>query len=201
MPGCGKTVLSTTVLDHLAGMEDSITLNFFFDFSDPAKQTTGGMLCSLILQLYRQGVGCTDLDKVFQSHGSGGQQPSTKALSDTISAMINSPKRIFILLDALDECDRRSELALWLRNITSIPDLPHVQLIATSRPEAEFQRDIPVLINEENCLALDKELINADIRSYISTRLEDSKELKKWASYPSVLNQIRDKIGRGAEGM
>jgi predicted ATPase len=32
-PGCGKTVLSTTVLDHLNKLEDRAVLSFYFDFN------------------------------------------------------------------------------------------------------------------------------------------------------------------------
>ncbi|KAJ5675371.1 Pfs NACHT and Ankyrin domain protein [Penicillium macrosclerotiorum] len=56
LAGCGKSVLSTTVLDHLAQEIGSIALSFFFDFNDVAKQTLDGMLRSLAFQLYHGGV-------------------------------------------------------------------------------------------------------------------------------------------------
>ncbi|RBQ68429.1 hypothetical protein VDGD_21593 [Verticillium dahliae] len=50
--GYSKTVLSTTVLDHIAEEKDRLLIRFFFDFSDKTKQTVDGMLRSLAFQLY-----------------------------------------------------------------------------------------------------------------------------------------------------
>ncbi|KAK2050877.1 hypothetical protein LY76DRAFT_529594, partial [Colletotrichum caudatum] len=47
MPGSGKTVLSTTILDRLEQMNDRVTLDFFFDFSDADKQKPDDMCRSL----------------------------------------------------------------------------------------------------------------------------------------------------------
>ncbi|TLD13735.1 uncharacterized protein PgNI_02772 [Pyricularia grisea] len=52
MPGCGKTVLATTILDHVAALENSITISFFFDLSDRNLQTVDGMLRSLLSHLH-----------------------------------------------------------------------------------------------------------------------------------------------------
>ncbi|KAI8405778.1 hypothetical protein FOFC_13239 [Fusarium oxysporum] len=67
--------------------------------------------------------------------------------------------------------------------------------------QAELQRKIPHLIGNEICLLLDKDAINADIRSYVMARLERSPEFAKWASCPSVLKQIRNEIGGKPDGM
>lgn len=52
--------------------------------------------------------------------------------------MMRAPRKILILLDALDECSERRELLKWLGEF--IPTLTHVQLIATGRPEDPFER-------------------------------------------------------------
>ncbi|KAJ6041410.1 uncharacterized protein N7446_010700 [Penicillium canescens] len=44
---CGKTVLSSTVLDHVAKETNGLIISFFFDFSNSAKQTLDSMLRSL----------------------------------------------------------------------------------------------------------------------------------------------------------
>ncbi|RKK58517.1 hypothetical protein BFJ69_g17388 [Fusarium oxysporum] len=88
-----------------------------------------------------------------------------------------------------------------MKNVISTPELGHLRLIATGRPEAEFQREIPHLIGKDNCLLLDKDAINTDIRSYVMARLEQSPEFAKWASFPSVLEQIRNEIGSKPDGM
>jgi hypothetical protein len=44
LAGCGKIILSTTVLDYLLKKKNSLILSFFFDFSDAIKQSCDGML-------------------------------------------------------------------------------------------------------------------------------------------------------------
>ncbi|EXK76210.1 hypothetical protein FOQG_19040 [Fusarium oxysporum f. sp. raphani 54005] len=202
MPGCGKTVLGTTILDHLMNIDDHITLDFFFDFSDTTKQTVDGMLRSLVFQLYKLGIDSSkELDGLFQSHRDGRDQPATKTLLGCLRTMMRVPRKICLVLDGLDESTTRVELLKWMKDVLSAPELDHVRLIATGRPEAEFQRGIPPLIGKGNCLLLDKDAINADIRSYVMARLERSPEFARWASSPSVLEQIRNKIGSKPDGM
>jgi hypothetical protein len=202
LAGCGKTVLSATVLDHLAKGNDRLILSFFFDFSDTTKQTLDGMLRSLAFQLYQGGAGSAGLlDALFQAHQNGRDQPATKTLEDVVYKMIAVHKEGAVVLDALDESTTRGELLLWMNDMVSRPELGHVQLICTSRPEPEFMRDIPLLIGEENCLALDKESINADIRSYVVAQLLQRREFRDKRLSQDLLEGIQKKVGDGADGM
>ncbi|EXK78708.1 hypothetical protein FOQG_16638 [Fusarium oxysporum f. sp. raphani 54005] len=166
------------------------------------KRTVDGMLRSLVFRLYKRGIDSSrELDGLFQSHHNGRDQPATKTLLGCLHTMMRGPIKIFLVLDALDESTTRGELLKWMKDVISTPELDHVRLIATGRPEAEFQREIPHLIGKDNCLLLDKDAINADIRSYVMARLEQSPEFANWASFPSVLKQIRNEIGGKPDGM
>jgi hypothetical protein len=102
--GCGKTVLATTVLDHLLSSDIHTTLSFFFDFNDPGKQRLEDLLRSLAVQLYRSENKATrSLDDLFASHNTGGKQPDTTALSACINTMIGAIGKAYIVIDALDE--------------------------------------------------------------------------------------------------
>ncbi|KAK4124499.1 hypothetical protein N657DRAFT_671458 [Parathielavia appendiculata] len=167
--GCDKTVLNVTVLVHLAKGNDRLILSFLFDFSYTTKQTLDGMLRSLAFQLYQGGTGTAALlGASFQTHQDDRDQPATKMLEDVVLAV---QKECSVIIDALDESTTRGELLLWMNDVVSGPELSHARLICTSRPEPEFMRDIPSLIGEENCLALDEESINAEIRSYVAAQL------------------------------
>ena len=202
LAGCGKTVLSTTVLDHLAKGNDRFILSFFFDFSDTIKQTLDGMLRSLASQLYHGGAGSAGfLDASFKAHQNGADQPATKTLEDVVNKMFAVQKKVSVVLDALDESTTRGELLLWMNNVVSRPELGDVQLICTGRPEPEFVRNIPSLIGEENCLALNKDSVNADIRSYVAAQLLQRREFRDQHLPQDLLERIRRKVGDGADGM
>ncbi|KAK0721573.1 Pfs, NACHT and ankyrin domain protein [Lasiosphaeria miniovina] len=201
LAGCGKTVLSATVLDHLAQEKDHFVLSFFFDFSDTKKQTVDGMLRSLAFQLYQYGTGSAVLDATFQAHQDGLDQPATKILSDVVYKMLAAQNQVSIVIDALDESTTKDELLLSLNDVVSRPELGHVQLLCTSRPESEFLRGITSFIGKENCLVLDKRAVNADIQLYVTAQLSQRRDFQDKRLSQSLLEQIRTKVGQGADGM
>lgn len=198
LAGCGKTILSTTILDHLLQIDTYTTLAFFFDFSDPRKQKLEDLLRSLAVQLYHTGnEAARRLDSLFTSHGDGWRQPDTNALSACVDTMIQTAGKVFIIIDALDECAAREELLQWLKHLAP----RKAQLIVTGRPEVEFQSAIPLSFNKRNCVQLDKNVINGDIRSYVEAALEQKPDFVDKKLSPTILEEIRDKIGDGADGM
>ncbi|KAJ5959859.1 Pfs NACHT and Ankyrin domain protein [Penicillium vulpinum] len=202
LAGCGKTVLSATVLDHLARRNDNLILSFFFDFSDTAKQTFDDMLRSLAFQLYKDGIGSANyLDALYKAHKNGSGQPTTNALSDTVFKMLMAKRKVSIVLDALDESTTREDILRWIKDVMSKSDLVHIQLLYTSRPESEFQRYIPSLIGEENCLPLEKQAVNSDIRSWVAAQLSQRRDFTEKLLSQDILEGIRRKIGEGADGM
>ncbi|KAJ4034165.1 hypothetical protein NW758_011123 [Fusarium oxysporum] len=198
LAGCGKTVLSTTILDHLLQIDTHTTLTFFFDFNDARKQKLEDLLRSLAVQLYHAGNEATKrLSSLFASHDDGRRQPDTNALSACINTMIQITGKSFVIIDALDECTTREELLHWIRGLAS----SNAQILVTGRPEVEFQGEIPRLFNERNCVLLDKKAVNGDIRSYVEATLEQKPDFMGKKLSQGILDEIRDKIGDGADGM
>ncbi|KAF7547412.1 hypothetical protein G7Z17_g7750 [Cylindrodendrum hubeiense] len=196
--GCGKTVLSTTILDNLLQTDTHTTLAFFFDFNDPKKQTLEGLLRSLVFQLYQSGGEAgTKLDQIFISHDNGGRAIDSSALSSYVKSVTQTDRKVTIVIDALDECTTRNELLDWMRDIS----LENTQLLVTGRPEVEFQREIPRLFHEKNCVLIDKSAVNLDIRSYVTARLEKDPDFESKNLSPDLQQKIQDKVGDGADGM
>ena len=159
------------------------------------------MLRSLAFQLHQDGSGASALDASFQAHHNGHQQPATKALEELVARMLSGRKGVSIVLDALDESSTRSELLSWIKDITSRADLGHIQLLCTSRPELDFQRNMPDFIGEESCLALDKTAVDADIRSYVAAQLAHRRDFRDKRLSPDLLERIQTKVGARADGM
>jgi hypothetical protein len=202
LAGCGKTVLTSTILDHLreTQTESHVTIDFFFDFRNKDKQNLDNLLRSLAFQLYLQCAGCrTDLDSLFASHEDGKNQPTTDSLSKTVNIMMQCPQKLQIVLDALDECFTRNELLKWMEKL---PRLSNVHLIATSRQEEELKSSLSRWIRKENIVSMGSDLVNADIRSYIEATLKTGAEFqKRWGSIPTVLQEIETVVGGKADGM
>ena len=204
LAGCGKTVITSTILDDLNGdqADSCVILDFFFAFSDKGKQQLDDLLRSLAFQLYTQCVDCHNvLDSLFESHEDGQKQPTTDSLSRCIYTMMRLPKKVLIVLDALDECVTRNELLEWLKTLSD-RELTNVQLIATSRQEQELESALCKWIHDRDRIAINRDAVNADIQSYIRARLESSGEYqRRWAAIPSVLEEIKSVVGGKADGM
>jgi ankyrin repeat domain-containing protein 50 len=86
-PGCGKTILSSTVIKHTFRHRRSnpdVGIAFHsFTFSDKSKQHVSGLLRTLILQLSNQlhdgNAALTQLSKTYKDG-----EPLIKALEDTL---------------------------------------------------------------------------------------------------------------------
>lgn len=137
--GCGKTVLITTILDHLPSSDTHTTLSFFFDFNDTGKQRLDNLLHSLAAQLYRSGDKAKrSLDDLFASHNAGKEQPDTTSLSACVNTMIEAIGKVYVIIDALDECTERAKLIQWLE--------PSVPL----RPSSSLPGDLKWNLNVES---------------------------------------------------
>ncbi|EXL39659.1 hypothetical protein FOCG_17746 [Fusarium oxysporum f. sp. radicis-lycopersici 26381] len=198
LAGCGKTVLSTTILDHLLQIDTHTTLAFFFDFNDARKQTLEDLLRSLAVQLHHtENEAAKRLDSLFTSHDDGQRQPDMTALSACVDTMIETAGKVFLIIDALDECTTREELLQWLKHLAP----RKAQLIVTGRPEVEFQSAVPRSFDEHNCILLDKQAVNADICAYVEATLKQKPDFVDKKLSPSILEEMCDKIGNRADGM
>ena len=201
IPGCGKTVLTATLFEHLNSMQDCIVLTYFFDFNDAAKQDLDGVVRSLFFQLYKSSLDSSnELTSLYESYRRVGIQPGTQTLQDSLFTAMAENKRILILIDAIDECTTKTALINCIEQLVFHPGLHQVQLIVTGRNEEPFLGRLPSCIGKENCIALDTDCVNADIQLYVEARLSGPM-LKKWAAFPDLQRRIQIDIGHRADGM
>ncbi|CEL07105.1 Putative Pfs, NACHT and Ankyrin domain protein [Aspergillus calidoustus] len=115
-------------------------------------------------------------------------------------SLVAAQKKVFIILDALDESITRDDVLRWIKDIVSRSEL-HVQLLCTSRPEPDFLSHIPQLIEEQNCLPLDKEAVDSDIQSWVTTQLAQRHDFTKKSLSQDLIKEIQGRVGDGADGM
>jgi ankyrin repeat domain-containing protein 50 len=90
IPGAGKTVLCSTIIDHVKTLlaPETKLAYFYFDYNDSQKETVGGMLRSMIFQLSTAS-GTeklpTAVDELFYQSHNGLQQPPLQSLINTFS--------------------------------------------------------------------------------------------------------------------
>ncbi|KAG6358423.1 hypothetical protein INS49_014307 [Diaporthe citri] len=208
IPGCGKTILSSTVIEDLGRSEPS-SLSFlyhYFDFSNVRKQSRENAVRSLISQLYDKKPNVREhLDSLHTSCHSGNQQPSDQALRRAFQSMIQDTGEIWIVLDALDECQNRNEysdlsLLEWFEFLQG--EQGNVHLLVTSRPEQDIESAIDRYRGSiKHSISIQSDLVKGDIKAYIRARLIGNSELRRWRSNIPVQNEIEAVLIEKADGM
>ncbi|KAH7021445.1 uncharacterized protein B0I36DRAFT_388150 [Microdochium trichocladiopsis] len=199
--GFGKTILNTTIYDHLELVGGFTLLRFYFDFKDTRKQSLESLLRSLAYQLHQTSHEVSRIiDQAFESHSSGKRQVDRSVLSQVVIRGLEAAPKAVLVLDALDECTTRRELLNWLKDAVDELEGSDLKLIITVRPEPEFTREVPRVFGPENWVALDKRAVDVDIRSYVMAELQAPRFSEKGIPQ-SILDSIVKKVGGGAEGM
>lgn len=204
IPGCGKTVLSSSIIEDLRhGVICHDPLYFYFDFSDTNKQALDKALRSLIVQLYRHSNSedvQRPLNDLWKAHGEGMAQPDLDALSKTFQRMIQLGNGVWIILDALDECQPRTKLLQWIK-ILMDSQKSKVHLLVTSRPEQDIESAITRWAYKESIVRIRSTLIADDIQAYILARVREHAGLNRWQSHPEIQQEIGDTLTNKADGM
>jgi Heterokaryon incompatibility protein (HET)/NACHT domain len=205
IPGCGKSILSSTVIEDLLEQADQCTggavVYFYFDFNDPQKRRADLMVRSILAQLLRKYAEIPEaVAALFSSCDSGRQEPPLSACVDVLRRLIIEMPRVFFVLDALDECDSRKEL---LEAITSISDWEanNLHVLLTSRKERDIQDTIVQIVKSENIVPLQSDQVDPDIRAYIIERLSKDKSLEKWQKNNKVDMEIESVLMEKAQGI
>lgn len=205
LSGCGKTVLSSTIIEHLRSTQVGTVfpvLMFFFDFNDSSKQSVDSLVRSLVSQLYLSSELCrSELDSLYVKCGDGNSNPSIETLVGAFIGMVCSVGKVYLVVDALDECETLLDLLGWMKNVSTST---HGQLymVATSRPERELETGIEAWVERENFINLQQALVNPDICDFVRATLHAADGgFQRWRSRPLVLNEIEVELTEKADGM
>lgn len=205
IPGCGKTVLSTTVIENLkADAGRHRVLYFYFSFTDVQKQSAEHAIRALASQLYHAGLPDVrkPLDECFKAHKSGREQPNFEMLRGAFQEMVEQAGELWIVLDALDECNskdqKRRDLLEWIQGLARNRN---VHLLVTSRPEGDIRTAIEEWAPTDNIIPLQSDLVQEDISSYIQWEVSNDKRLERWHKRQDVQQEIRDALMEKADGM
>ena len=163
LPGAGKTILCSTIIEHVKLLCTNDSGNryayFYFDFSDTQKQSVTGMLRSIIAQLSVPELP-TEVDDLYKKCNHGQQQPGEENLVLTLLSLLKSSHRTYLIIDALDECSERRELLKITRRVIQTKST-HVNMLVTSREEQDIREGMQGVISDT--ISLECGGLDADI--------------------------------------
>jgi hypothetical protein len=182
---------------------------FYFDFRDLNKQTCHHVLRSLVFQLSTRSSPCCEiLHRVYETYENGTQQPSDDTLKACLEEMLRllTRGRIFIILDALDECpdslgipSPRGEVLQLVKELVELR-LHGLHICVTSRPEVDIRAVLQPLAFRSVSLH-DESGQRADIADYVRgvVNLSPSAAMRRWRAEDRVL--VIETLTERADGM
>lgn len=199
LPGAGKTILTSTVIEEVRARylsEGAFNYAYYyFDFTDEKKQTTAGFLRSTLVQLSRRDTRCFGIIKeLYDANDCGKDEPSEKSLMSALLRILESPQKIYLIVDALDECTHREILLNVLSQIFN--KSLAVNIFVMSRDEADLESTLNSLATSK--IAIQNALVDDDIKLYLQSQLLADSQLKKFPA--SVKDRIK-KLADSADGM
>ena len=199
IPGAGKTILTSIVIDDLTTRhqnDPSIGIAYLYcNFRRRDEQKAENLLASLLKQLNQERPSLPDCVKaLYNQHKDKRTRPSIDELSKALQSVSAIYSRVFIIIDALDECQTsggcRSRL---LSEIFSLQAKTEANFFATSRPSPYIEREF------RECISLDILASGEDVCRYLDGHMSQLPEfvLKR----ADLQEEIKMKITEAVEGM
>lgn len=194
-PGVGKTLLASAIIQDVTRRFPSILNSevgiayLYCDFGFQQEQTSTNLLFSLLQQLVKSPAPW-DVNRLRDNYMKG-IRPSVTRIADILHETVTGYTQVFIIIDALDECDRESRRIL-LKVISKLQTMCPIHLLATSSVDSE----IVALFTKPDVLEIraDKE----DMRAYLAGRM--SQALSATGDNAGLEEEISSSIIRSADG-
>lgn len=186
-PGCGKSVLSKSLIDHeLRCTAFRTSCYFFFKDDNPDQKNVANALCALLHQLFSAKP--ILLKHALPEFGHNGNDMSRifDALWRILVRAAADPEagEVICVLDALDECEEsgRHELIERFRRFFDNPDKhepnkTRLKFLVTSRPYVDIERRFKPLTSVFPTVRLageeETELISREIEKVIKAKVQE----------------------------
>ncbi|KAF5250996.1 hypothetical protein FANTH_3860 [Fusarium anthophilum] len=200
IPGAGKTILTSLIIDHLQTnyqSEDSRVIYAFCNFSHQGEQTTRALLAALLKQTF-QGETQIDLQvtRLYESQHSPELSFSREEMIEALVSSISYFSRVFVVINAIGELDTsrgcRDSFLASLRTI-SANLVGKISLFMTSRMIPDIAASF------EGSTTLEITASEMDINRFTEGQMS---RLPSFVTRrPDLQSEISDTIAKAAQGI
>ncbi|KAL8933454.1 MAG: hypothetical protein Q9216_006354 [Gyalolechia sp. 2 TL-2023] len=203
IPGAGKTVLASTVIEEILRISNTnhAVAFFYCDYKDPATQNPLFILGSLIQQIAKQDEQSFEKVQAFCDR----KNPECKAdydydcqaLRDLILDIVSCFDCATVVVDGVDECGTHTaEVIELLTSLNAQIDSTNIKTLFLSRDEI----DIRECLGDYSQVAIAAN--KSDLRLYVGAEIDIRiRSHKLRIRDPSLKGYIMDTLVDGAEGM
>ena len=200
IPGAGKTVLASIAVDHLRTTfkdQESALLCVFCSYADQERQTSTDLVASILEQLVRTKRITSEIRSLYQRHQTRTTHPGLAELSKLLQSMIEKSAKVFIIIDALDECPKTTRRA-FVGEIHKLRSRAH--LLVTSRPASAIAHAHDLEFHD--AIHLEIHALNTDLEMYIRAKTQQDHALARYLKQDLLLQEeVVTTIIDNAKGM
>ncbi|CRG83829.1 Receptor-interacting serine/threonine-protein kinase 4 [Talaromyces islandicus] len=204
IPGAGKTILTSVVVEEMSTKyytDDTVGIAYLYCQFDQQDLRPIDLFLSLLKQL-TEGLRFipTHLEELHDRR-SGNERPTFADVLKALQSTISEYSRVFIFIDALDECpvtngNRRDFLlSELLPKLFSLQTECGANIFATSREVPE----IIEMFYREACTTLPIRASDDDIRIFLDSHMKSLHPLV--LARPALQEQVKNRIVEAAQGM
>lgn len=171
IPGAGKTILTSMAIDQLTttfqdDMDTGIAY-IYFDYRQK-EETPERLLRNLLKQLAQKRSSLpTCISAMYKQDTDQGIPPSLEAISLALQIVARDYSKIFILIDAIDECTNYNDCRTrFIEEILNLRNKSAANIFATSRPNTEIANRFKGGTFMEICAR------GEDIRQYLNGNMD-----------------------------
>ncbi|KAJ6517627.1 ankyrin repeat-containing domain protein, partial [Mycena vulgaris] len=197
IPGAGKTVLSSLVVNHLRAQFRNTDIGvacIYLNHKETDVQTPVNLLASLWKQLVVDTILPPAVHDLYKHHRTRDTRPSLAEVSEILKFTVAQHSRVYLVVDALDEYFENPRNIL-LKALTQLP-MATTSLMFTSRLHITLDGFFPDLPS------LEIHASDNDIRHYVEQQIQISSRLSRHVQKrPELRNEITSKIASNVQGM
>lgn len=181
LSGCGKTMFTSSVVEdvrrYVLTSPGVLLAYYYFDFNQTAKQQSGSMAQSLLWQIFNElSTLPAAVTKLYENYANGARQPDWEAVMDILIPIIQSQSKLYIILDALDECLEPEILFDMIDRLHST--CTNCYLFVSSRREHDISETLSKLAPYD--IKASNASVDEDIKIYLQRALTTDTVLKAW---------------------
>jgi Cdc6-like AAA superfamily ATPase len=196
IPGTGKTILTSLVIDTLCNRfrDGTIGIAYIYcNFRRQDDQKANDLLASLLKQLAQARPSLSDAVKsLYDKHNNKQSRPSFPEISQVLQDVATSYSQVFIVVDALDECHAAGRRD-FLSAVFELQDKCGANIFATSRFIPEVTDKFKGHASLEICASTE------DIERYLDGQMGQLSASDGWS--PQVRDEIKVGISDAVDGM
>lgn len=197
LAGAGKTTLTSLVVDELGTRyrdDPSVAIVYIYvNYRQRDSQKVEHIFESLLRQLVCGRPSIPEgVQSLYNSHKRHGSRPHFNEISQHVRLVATLYAKIFIVVDALDECPAGGRRARLLEELFKLRADCSANILCTSRPIQE-------ITDRFGQLSLEIRAKDRDVRNYLDSQMVHLPAFV--ARSQSLQEQIKDEIVKAAEGM